>query len=256
MGVEIKMDEDYKVKSLVKAMHVLECFSVKNTELGISDIARQLDLQKSTVHNILSTFEKMGYVTQNHQTGRYSLGLKMLSFSYVINSHLDLRRVFTPYMHQIAQAVNEVCYLGIPYGSSVMYLEAAYPQYSSSTRSITGETAPMYCTGLGKVMLAFMPEEEREAILQQPRVKFTDYTITDVGVLRDNLEEVRINGFSTDNMEHEYGIRCVAVPIFGVDGRLVASISVSGPSPRFDPQTIVRDADTLRRLIEPVQHRL
>ena len=180
----------------------------------------------------------------------------MLSFGYVINSHMDLRRIFMPYMHQIAAEVNEVCYLGIPYGSVVLYLEAAYPQYSSSARSISGETAPMYCTGLGKVMLAYMPEKEREAILQQPRSKYTDYTITDINVLRDNLEEVRANGFSTDNMEHEFGIRCVAVPVFGADGRLVASVSVSGPSPRFDPMTIVRAADTLRRLIEPVQNKL
>ena len=250
------MEEEYKVKSLAKAMRVLECFTVQEPELGISDIARKLSLQKSTVHNILSTFEKMGYVAKNVQTEKYSLGLKMLSFGYVINSHMDLRRIFMPYMHQIAAEVNEVCYLGIPYGSVVLYLEAAYPQYSSSARSISGETAPMYCTGLGKVMLAYMPENEREAILQQPRSKYTDYTITDLNVLRDNLEEVRANGFSTDNMEHEYGIRCVAVPVFGADGRLVASVSVSGPSPRFDPMTIVRAADTLRRLIEPVQNKL
>lgn len=250
------MQEEYKVKSLAKAMKVLECFTVQEPELGISDIARKLELQKSTVHNILSTFERMGYVAKNAQTEKYSLGLKMLSFGYVINSHMDLRRLFTPCMHQIATEVNEVCYLGIPYGSDVLYLEAVYPQYNSSTRSISGETAPMYCTGLGKVMLAYMPEKDREAILLQPRIKYTDYTITDINVLRDNLEEIRTNGFSTDNMEHEYGIRCVAVPVFGADGRLVASISVSGPSPRFDPMTIVRAAEILRRRIEPMQHKL
>ena len=250
------MEQESKVKSLAKAMRVLECFSVKNPELGVTEIAQMLSVQKSTVHNILSTFEELGYVSQNAQTDKYSLGLKMLRFSYIINSHLDYREIFLPYIHRIAQEMNEVCYLGIPYGASVLYLEAAYPSSGANTRSITGETAPMYCTGLGKAMLAFLPEEEREAVIQSPKEKCTDCTILDPGVLRDNLEEVRVNGFAVDNMEHEYGVRCVAVPVFGADNRLVAAISVSGPSPRFDPATVVRAADTLQRIIKPLQHRL
>ena len=87
----------------------------------------------------------------------------------------------------------------------------------------------MYCTGLGKAMLAFLPEDERELILREPRVKYTDNTIVEESILRENLDEVRKNGFSVDNMEHEFGIRCVAVPVFGVNRDVVAAVSVSGP---------------------------
>jgi DNA-binding IclR family transcriptional regulator len=245
-----------KVKSLAKAMNVLECFSVAEPELGVTEIAQRLGIQKSTVCNILSTFEQMGYVTQNPQNGKYSLGLKMLCFSYIISSHMDLRRVFGPCIQQAARELGEVSYLGVPYGSNVLYLDVAYPDAVSNSRAITGESAPMYCTGLGKAILAFMTKEEREKILQEPLKKFTEYTISNPAVLHDNLEEVQQNGFAIDNMEHEYGIRCVAVPILGVDNRVVAAISVSGPSLRFGPNAIPDIVKKLKEVVQPFQNRL
>ena len=245
-----------KVKSLAKAMHVLECFSVKAREMGVSEIAQQLGYQKSTVFNILSTFEDLGYVEQNPQTGKYYLSLKIMHFSYIVNSHLDFRRMFQEPINQIAHEVGEVCYLGIPYDRKVLYLDSAFPQGGGNYRSIAGETAPMYCTGLGKAMLAFLPEDERELILRQPRVKYTDNTIVEESILRENLDEVRKNGFSVDNMEHEFGIRCVAVPVFGVNRDVVAAVSVSGPSLRFDPVSILHNYQTIARIIQPLQYRL
>lgn len=248
--------KEYKVKSLAKAMRVLECFSVKAKEMGISEIAQQLGYQKSTIFNILSTFQDLGYVEQNPQTEKYYLSLKIMHFAYIVNSHLDFRRLFQEPLNQIAHEIGEVCYLGIPYERKVLYIDSAFPQGGGNYRSITGETAPMYCTGLGKAMLAFLPEAEREKILAESRVKFTDNTITDLSILLENLEEVRKNGFAVDNMEHEFGIRCVTIPVFGVNGEVMAAISVSGPSLRFDPVTILNHYQTIMRIIQPLQYRL
>ncbi len=249
-------EKEYKVKSLAKAVRVLECFSVENPEMGVSEIAQLMNYQKSTVFNILSTFEDLGYVAQNPQTGKYYLALKILHFGYIVNSHLDLRRIFHQPMAEISREIGEVCYMGVPHDGRVLYVDSTSPQGSNVFRNITGETAPMYCTGLGKALLAFLDEESRARILQEPRQKYTDYTITDQEALLANLDEVRRNGFSMDNMEHEFGIRCVAVPIFANDGKPMAAISVSGPSLRFDPVTVLHAYQVLSKHLQPLQYKL
>ncbi len=247
------MDEGFAVKSLGRALKVLECFSIEQPELGVSEIAKMLGMQKSTVFNILATYQKAGYIVQNPKTTKYYLGLKALHLSYIINNHLGLRDTFLPYLSRIAEQANEVCYFGIPDTPEVLYLEAVYPVTQIQTRNILGERAPMYCTGLGKAMLAFMPEAQLEQVLAKEMRSFTNFTLCDPKVLRANLEEIRLNGYAIDNMEHEYGVRCVAVPVFGADGSVAAAVSVSGPSLRFDSETISRDAQMIQEVLRPLQ---
>lgn len=250
------MEQEYKVKSLAKAVHLLECFSNQKPELGITEIAHMLDLQKSTVHNIASTFEALGYLSQNKETGKYYLGVKLLQFSYIVNNHMGFRKFFLPYMKQIANELHENVYLGIPHDGEVLYLECCYPNESNGGRSILGEHAPMYCTGLGKAMLAFLPENQQHDYAKRPLERFTDTTIVTGEALLEELAQTRVRGYSIDNMEHEYGITCVGTPVFGNDRRVVAAISISGPSLRFDADTLVSHAARVKEILEPVQFKL
>ena len=103
-------------------------------------------------------------------------------------------------------------------------------------------------------MLAFIPEEQAEQVIGDgPLRAYTGCTITDPVVLRHHLAEIRQNGYAVDNMEHEYGIRCVAVPVFNSAGQVTAAVSVSGPSLRFDPETIIRDAQIISGILQPLQ---
>ncbi len=244
------------VKSLFKAMAVLDCFSVEEPELGISEIARRLGLQKSTVFNILNTLQQCGYLIKNPENSKYGLGLKVLHLAYIVSSHQGLRDTFLPYINEIAKVTHETCYFGIPDHGEVLYIEAAYPSNQQQTRNILGERAPLYCTGLGKALLAFMPQDEQEAVLSSPMRAFTGCTVTDPAALRVQLQEVRTNGYAVDNMEHEFGIRCVAVPVFSRSGNVLAAVSVSGPSPRFDPETVIRDARSISEILKPIQNKL
>lgn len=250
------MSEDSPVKSLAKALSVLECFSVEEPELGISEISRRLGLQKSTVYNILNTFQRCGYIVQNPDNSKYALGLKLLHLSYIVSSHHGLRDTFLPCLNSIARETRETCYFGILDDLEVLYIEAAYPTTQQQTRNILGERAPLYCTGLGKAMLAYLPGETIERVLAGPMRQFTGYTLNDPAALRHALEEVRANGYAVDNMEHEFGIRCVAVPVFNTAGQVFAAVSVSGPSPRFDPETVIRDAALIREVLKPLQYQL
>ena len=248
------MPDENQVKSLARALQVLECFSVEQPELGPSDIAKMLGMQKSTVYNVLSTFQKCGYLVKNPQTSKYYLGLKVLHLGYIVNCHHGMRDIFLPYLTRIANETREICYFGILDDLEVLYIESAYPSTQQQTRNILGERAPLYCTGLGKAMLAFLPEEDIDRVLKGKLKAFTGCTITDPLVLRDTLEEVRRNGYATDNMEHEYGIRCVSVPVFNADRKVIAAVSVSGPSPRFDPETIIQDAKIISGILQPLQY--
>ncbi len=241
------------VKSLARALRVLESFSLERPELGVSEIARMLDMQKSTVFNILSTFQDSGYVMKNPNTNKYYLGFKTLHLSYIVNQHLGLREIMLPALTKIAEACHEVCYFGILNNDEVLYIEGVYPSTQQATRNILGERAPLFCTGLGKAMLAFLPQERIDQITARELKAYTGHTLSDRRELLNNLSEIRANGYAVDNMEHEFGVRCVAVPLFGVNGGVMGAVSVSGPSPRFDPETIIQDASLIQEMIRPLQ---
>lgn len=246
-----------KVKSLAKALDVLECFSREAPELGVTEISRRLNLNKSNVHNILTTFEQCGYIERNEEKNKYKLGLKILELSHIINSNLGLHKVVMPFMNSLADEVNETVYFAVPKEGKVIYLEGAYPPSVFSVRSMMGEKAEMYCTAIGKAILAFLPPNEAaRALSRQSMAECTPNTITDIAALTHELDRIRAKGYSIDNMEHEHGIKCVGVPVFNRDGALAGGMSISGPSPRFDPDTVEAYARKLQILAQQISVRI
>jgi len=243
------MPEEIKVKSLYKALRVLDCFSVNQPELGITEISERLGLYKSNVHNIVDTFVKAGYLEQNPENEKYRLGMKILELGHVISSNINLRKLILPYMQELADFTNETVYLGIPNEGEVIYLDSSSPKHQLSTRSMLGVKAPLYCTGIGKAMLAHLPEEVLHSIFAKGLKKFTDHTITEPEKLLQEIAEIRTRGYSIDNMEHEFGIKCVGMPILNKKKQVVAGISMSGPSLRYDDEKIKEYAARLKEIV-------
>ena len=240
------MNGNFKVKSLAKALNILECFNLQERELGITEISKRLGLYKSNVYNIVSTLEQKGYLEKNEQNNRYHLGFKILELSYIINSNLGIHKVVKPIMQALANQVKETVYFVEPKDGKIIYLDGAYPVSAYAVRAMLGENAEMYCTSLGKAILAFLPPGEAARALGQQSMKpYTANTITDMEKLTIELDRIRQQGYSVDNMEHEHGIRCVGVPVFDHEGKLRGAISISGPSPRLDNNVI---KDYARRL--------
>ena len=121
---------------------------------------------------------------------------------------------------------------------------------------MTGVTAPPYCTGIGKAMLAFAHEEVINRVEEGGMEPFTHNTITNGEKLREELGQIRQRGFSIDNMEHEYGVKCVAVPIRNKEGAVIGAYSISGPSPRFNADRIKRLASSLQNMAKQVKNQL
>lgn len=250
------MEGEVKVKSLQKAIEILNCF-IKKGSWGVTELSDYLNLNKSNVHSILSTFKAMEYLEQDPETGKYQLGMAVYRLSHALKDNLIIVNIALPYMQELADYSGERVYLAIPHKDEVIYVSSTYPQEAVYLmRTIMGETAKMYCTGIGKAMMAFLTKEELEFCLNQKFEAFTECTITDPEELKLELDRIRIQGYAVDNMEHEYGIKCVAVPIINRQGGVEGAISISGPSLRFDDDRIEELATILKKKIKKIQNRL
>lgn len=245
---------DAKVKSLDKALRILNCFTIEEPELGISELSRQLDLYKSNVHNIIATFEKNGFIEQNPQTGKYRLGLGILRLSHVVSSSQGAQNTIHRYVTDLAARFKEIVYFGVLYSDQVMYLDGAYPEQIYNLRWGAGMLAPLTCTSIGKAILAYSDDAIIERVLAQPMKKFTDATILDPDIMRKELKVIRECGYSMDNMEHEYGVKCVGVPVFNRANELVGALSTTGPSLRFGEEQIAYYVQALKEAAQAIRN--
>ncbi len=245
--------DEIKLKSVGKAFSVLECF-IDKPALGVTEISEKLGLYKSNVHSILTTLKTLGYLEQDHDTGRYRIGIKIFELSRTIGDRYSIKNIAMPYLQELSNLTKESVYLGVAYEDSVLYLDAYHPgEDINMMRSILGERALMYCTGIGKAMMAYLPKDLVETYLSKELISYTEQTICDKEVLLRQLEDIRRNGYAIDNMEHEYGIKCVAVPLFGKKGTLEGAFSVSGPSLRFDEERILELSALMKKYAKRIQ---
>ena len=252
-------EKDIKVQSLYKSLKVLECFNATTPELGVTEISNMLGIYKSNVHNILTTYESLGYILKNPQTLKYSLSNKMLEYSYVITSQLNYQNVVYQVMKRLTESVNEMSYFGLAHGNYVLYMFNAYPKLYDNNypiRSIMGEKAEMYCTSIGKAMLLTMPEEEIISRLPKERVKYTENTLIDLKEILKDIEESAQRGYSIDNSEHEEGIRCVGVPVVDRNHKLWGGLSISGSARKFTDKKVESFAKELMDAAFEIRSRL
>lgn len=247
---------EIKVKSLQKALEILNCFAYKQ-QLGVTEISEMLDLYKSNVHNILNTYTAMGYLEQDVESGKYRLGIKIFELSRALGTRYEISRIALPYMQQIANQTGDNVYIAVLHSDEVLYLEATYPESATHLmRSILGERAELYCTGLGKAMLANMPESYIQEYLTRDFRKFTEQTITSSTALEKELQYTKMRGYAVDNMEHEFGIKCVALPIFNRQHQVAAAISVSGNSLNFTDERVTEIAELIKKYVIKIEQRL
>lgn len=252
--------ENAKVKSLAKALALLECFTAQEPELGITQLAERMGMNKSNVYSMISTFQQGGYV-EKLPNGKYTLGLKLLEFSYIINQHLGYPKAVYDLLLELANKTGEVVYFGLPHGCDVLYLYVAHPidrMRQLPYRDMLGEKAPLCCTGLGKAMLSAMPEEEWPSRIPETIIPYTPHTILDRGEIMEELWKTRRRGYAIDNCERENRVRCVGVPVYSAGGALVAGISTSGPVDVMTDEKVLLCAkllsDTALRMRERIYH--
>lgn len=247
-----------KVKSLGKALTLLECFTIQEPELGVTQLAERMRINKSNVYSILNTFQQGGYI-EKLPNGRYTLGLKLLEFSYVINQHLGYPRAVYDLLMDLANRTNEIVYFGLPHGREVLYLYVARPAERMRElpyRDVLGQHAPLYCTSVGKAILAAMPEEDWTERLPETFRSYTPNTLTDREAVLRELRKTRERGYAVDDCEWEERIRCVGMPVYNSAGQLVAGISTSGPAGLMTEERVLHCARLLAETARQMRGRI
>ena len=244
---------EIKVKSLQKALEILNCFAVKQP-LGVTEISEKLGLYKSNVHNILVTFTAMEYLVQDPESGKFRLGPEVMMLSRAFRENLDITKIAVPVMRESANEVQELVYLAVPKGEDMLYLEAVSPENQRLvTKSVTGECSKMYCTSVGKAVLATMSEEDREKHIPEELEAFTEYTITDRRELDEEIRMVRERGYAVDDMEVMFGVKCVGVALLNHEGEAEGALSISAPSLRMNKENIQKYAEILKTSARKIQ---
>lgn len=223
-----------KIQSVTRAVNILEYLAENGNSESLSNISRALGLSKSTVFTLISTCEQLGYVRQNQDTGKYSLGLKLFELGQVVHSSMDLRAIAMPFLRKLAGQHGETVHLAVLSGDEVVYIDKVDSPRSIGIVSRIGGRNPAYCTGVGKVLLSGLPEDQLDKLLEAKKLKrFTENTITAPGKLKRQLQQIKIQGYTVDREEIELGLFCVAAPIKNYLGTVIAAISLSGPAARM-----------------------
>lgn len=223
-----------QIRSVAKALNIIEILAKTKKELALSEIARSLKLAKSTAHGLISTLRDFGYVEQSPFTGKYKLGLRLFEIGNIVAHGWDVRAVAGPYIQCLVDELGETVHLVILDKGEVLYIDKRESRQSLRIVSQVGMRLPAHCTGVGKVLLAFLPAGEvKQIIADRGLPRFTRNTITDFRKLEDELALVRELGYALDNEEIMDSLRCVAAPIRDHSGKVVAAASVSGPVSRL-----------------------
>lgn len=236
------MTEKNGVQSVERIFGIIEALAAHPGGAGLQQLAADTGLAKSTAHRLLASLVGLGYAMQDADNGRYRLTLKMFELSSGIVNRMDIMSVAKLHLERLAQRTGEAVHLVIRDGKDIVYL---YKTESGPMRmaSRVGLRSPLYCTGVGKAILAGLPEQEVDEVWRHSTPKkLTGRTITDLPTLKLQLAEVRACGYAIDDEENELGIRCVAVAIPGPGGRPEGAFSISGLAPYMSDERIRRVA--------------
>lgn len=215
--------------SVTKAFLILEFLANTDEPVELATLSRTLNMNKSTAYRFLSTMESLGYVNQNGETERYSLGSKALWLASKFLDNLDLRAQAYPTLKQLREETGETIHLAYLDHFEVVYVDKLDGKSPVKMASRIGNRMPSHCTGLGKALLAFLPESEWERYVQTVGLSpLTKNTITEPYTFYEHLRMIREKGYAIDNSENEEGIRCVALPIRDHTGSVIAAISIAG----------------------------
>jgi IclR family transcriptional regulator, KDG regulon repressor len=230
-----KKDTSTAVASVVRVFGIIEELS-KEQSLGLGELSQRLYMPKSTVFRFLQTMKELGYVSQDAESEKYALTVKLFQLSSHAFSLQDTNKVANNHMMTLAERTGETVHLAIldaPAGA-IIYTHKVDSALSPALLSRVGKKAPLHCTALGKVLLAFSPEESAEHIIGEMTFRrYTPKTIATEEAFRKELQLIRQQGYAEDAGEHQEQIHCLAVPIFDQFGNVEAGMSITWPEYRY-----------------------
>jgi DNA-binding IclR family transcriptional regulator len=242
-------------QTVLKALAVMEHLASEPRAFSAQEVASACDLSRPTAYRLLSTLASGGYVAVEAH-GQYRLGTKLIVLGKHILNNLDWPSQARPILYALAEQTHETVPLGLLDGNEVLYVDKVESPQSVRMVSTIGMRNPLYCTAMGKAMLAQMAPARRRLLLDgHPLAARTPHTISDPAALEAHLEQVRAEGTAIDDEENEVGIRCIAAPIVTRRGVIVGAVSISGPAYRLPVERLQGFAATLADAVRRISER-
>jgi IclR family acetate operon transcriptional repressor len=217
-----------RVRSVAKAMELLEALLRRRAPMSLQELAAACGYPKSTVHALLSTLRDHGMVAQEGD-GRYALGLRLFEYGCAVSAQWDLSKLARPYLEQLAERARGSAFLAVAEGDGVMTLDRCTGGDGPQVMPEAGVRLPLHATAQGKVIAAYLPAAEaRRRLLSAGMPPYTPHTVTEIGRLMDELQQVRERGCAVEDGEYKIGLRCVAAPVWDGTGALRCAVGVLG----------------------------
>ncbi|CDQ38676.1 MULTISPECIES: IclR family transcriptional regulator [Virgibacillus] len=217
----------YNVPALEKAISILNLIASPERKYTVTEIHKTLDISKTTVFSILKVLETHDIVKKNEK-GEYKIGVKLYELGMAYISEVDMVKIARPYLNKLMNKTGYTVHLGVLDEGEVLYVDKVEPNSFIRFSTFPGLRTDFHITSLGKVIAAYLKEEELEQLIDQKGLtRHTDRTITDSSKLKHSLQQIREKGYALEDEEEEIGVRCIGVPVFNGD-KVVASISIVG----------------------------
>ena len=223
------------IQSVERALQILDLFNEQATELKITDISKLMGLSKSTLHSLLKTLQLHGYIDQNPENGKYRPGMKLVERGHFVVGSIDIRQKAKGWLMELSRLTGQTTHLGILDGREGVYIEKIEGKLAAIAYSRIGRRLPVHATAIGKVLIAWLGEPELNALLEGYQyTTYTPSTLASREALMAALAQTREQGYALDSEENEQGVRCVAVPVWNHESRVIAALSLSTLTSRVD----------------------
>jgi IclR family transcriptional regulator, KDG regulon repressor len=248
----------YHVQVLDRAFAILDALAEKKGSLlRVTELSKQLKLDKSTVFRLLKVLEQNKYVDRAPGDGKYRLGTKILHLGMLALADVDVTQASQPYLERLVSLTGETAHMGVLRNSQVVSVAVAHGSMNLRLGVNVGGSSPPHCTALGKAILAFLPREECLSVIEGIRFDtHTPNTITKKSVFIKELKAVREREYSIDNEEFEPGLKCIGAPVHNYSGKVVGAISVAGPAFRMTNANISRISGTVMKTAKELSEEL
>lgn len=256
-GATMTIQDSSPATAVERALNILEAAAQRRDGLTNSEISRKLAIPKSSASYILRTLEKRGYLRRDQDTGRYRLGLKILSLGGDAQINLDIADVALPFMRALSERIHLTVHLAVLDQGEAVYVEKVEAPGFFKVNTWVGRRMFLHSTSVGKCLLAWLPKHEVEALVKpQGLKKRTPKTIITMTKLLADLERVKQEGYAVDDEENSLGARCLGAPVFDATGTVVAALGASGTLTQVDEVNLPRIAEALKETARRISRQL
>jgi len=227
------------IASVIKAIDVINHLAQSDKDLGVTEISEDLGMGVSATYHLLNTLRECNIIEQNNRTKKFKLSLKLWQIGMLAYGQNHISITLKPFLKKLKELTGETANLTVLDNDHIVYIAQDESNKPIKMFTKTGASAPLHCTGAGKILLAYQNEGKRDSILNNIELlKFTENTIIEKEALIKKLEEIKEQGYGFDEEERNLDVFCIGAPVFGVNDEIMACLSISGPKSRFSEENI------------------